>query len=448
MARACGGHGADVRARPARGANEAAKVGNGAGGKHGAGTAPEASGRAGGNVGLSRPMEPRPTVRLLPGRHKRLRAGHPWAYANEIAMSAEARALPPGTLVRLESADGQALGAAMFNPRALAAARRLDPDPEREIDAGWLAARLAAALALRRRLGLAPWCRAVHAEADGLPGLIVDLFGGAAVAQLNSAGMARLEAPLVEALREVLRPEALLFRNDSAQRGLEGLDTETRVVFGEVSGPVDLVEGGCRFLCDPLAGQKTGWFHDQRDNRAFAAGLAGGARVLDLYAYLGGFGIRAALAGAREVVMVDRSRQALELAARAAGLNGVGGRVRTERADAFAFLEAAAPASFGLVIADPPAFVRARKDLGAGLRGYRKLARLAARLVAPGGFLLAASCSHTVAPEAFAAEVARGLVRAGRTGRVLRMAGAAPDHPVHPMLPESAYLKAMVLQLD
>ena len=397
---------------------------------------------------MAPPMEPRPVVRLLPGRQKRLRAGHPWAYANEIEMSADARALPPGTLVRLESADGQALGAAMFNPRALATVRRLDPDPDREIDGDWLAARLKAALELRQRLGLAPWCRVVHAEADGLPGLIVDLFGAVAVAQLNSAGMARLEAPLVEAMREVLRPEALVLRNDSAQRGLEGLETENRLVFGEVSGPVDLMEGGCRFLCDPLGGQKTGWFYDQRDNRAFAAGLADGARVLDLYAYLGGFGIRAAAAGAREAVLVDRSRPALELAARSAGLNGVGGRVRTERADVFAFLEAAASERFDLVIADPPAFVRSRKDLGAGLRGYRKLARLAAGLVAPGGFLLAASCSHNVTPEAFALEVARGLGQAGRTGRVLRMAGAAPDHPVHPMLPESAYLKAMVLQLD
>ena len=393
-------------------------------------------------------MEPRPVVRLLPGRQKRLRAGHPWAYANEIQMSAEARALPPGTLVRLESADGRALGAAMFNPRALAAVRRLDPNPDRRIDAEWLAERLSAALALRQRLGLAPWCRIAHAEADGLPGLILDLFGGVAVAQLNSAGMAGLEAPLVEAIREALSPEALVFRNDSAQRGLEGLEAESRLVFGEVSGTVDLVEGGCRFLCDPLGGQKTGWFYDQRDNRAFAAGLATDARVLDLYAYLGGFGIRAALAGAREVVLVDRSRPALELTARAAALNGVGGRVRAERADAFAFLEAAEPESFDLVVADPPAFVRSRKDLGAGLRGYRKLARLSARLVAPGGFLLAASCSHNVTAEAFAAEVARGLGLAGRTGRVLRMAGAAPDHPAHPMLPESVYLKAMVLQLD
>ena len=394
-------------------------------------------------------MEPRPVVRLLPGRQKRLRAGHPWAYANEIEMSADARALSPGTLVRLESADGQALGAAMFNPRALVAVRRLDPDPEREIDAGWIAERLRAAVALRRQLGVAPWCRVVHAEADGLPGLIVDLFGRVAVAQLNSAGMARLEMPLVDALREVLRPEALVLRNDSAQRGLEGLETENRTIFGEVSGPVDLVEGGCRFLCDPLGGQKTGWFYDQRDNRAFAAGLAEGARVLDLYAYLGGFGIRTALAGAREAVLVDRSRPALELAARAAGLNGVGERVRTERADAFGFLEAAASSErFDLVIADPPAFVRSRKDLGAGLRGYRKLARLAAGLVVPRGFLLAASCSHNVTPEAFALEVARGLGQAGRTGRVLRTAGAAPDHPVHPMLPESAYLKAMMLQLD
>ncbi len=393
-------------------------------------------------------MEQRPVVRLLPGRQKRLRAGHPWAYANEIAMSAAERALPPGTLVRLESADGRALGVAMFNPRTLAAIRLLDPDPTREIDAEWFAERLSAALELRQRFGLSPWCRVAHAEADGLPGLIIDLFGNVATVQINSAGMARLESPLVEALRKTLNLEALVFRNDSAQRGLEGLEAETRLVFGTVSGPIDLMEGGCRFLCDPLGGQKTGWFYDQRDNRAFVAELAKDARVLDLYAYLGGFGIRAALAGAREAVLVDRSRPALELAARAAALNGVDGRVRMERADAFPFLEAAEPKSFDLVIADPPAFVRARKDLGAGLRGYRKLARLTAGLVAPGGFLLAASCSHNVTTDAFAAEVARGLALAGRRGRVVRVAGAAPDHPAHPMLSESSYLKAMALQLD
>jgi len=393
-------------------------------------------------------MESRPVVRLLPGRHKRLRAGHPWAYANEIAMSAALRALEPGSLVRVESDSGGALGTAMFNPRALAALRRLDRRPDREIDAAWFAARLKAALGLRKRLGLLPWCRLVHAEADGLPGLVLDLFGGVAVAQLNAAGMARLEAPLVEAVREALRPEALLFRNDSAQRGLEGLETENRLVFGAISGPVELVENGCRFLCDPAGGQTTGWVHDQRDHRAFAAGLAAGARVLDLYAYLGGFGIQAAAAGAREVVLVDRSQPALELARRAAGLNGAGARVQTARADVFAFLEAAGRERFDLVIAAPPAFVRSRKDLGAGLRGYRKLARLAARLVAPGGFLLAASCSHTVTAEAFAKEVAHGLSLSRRTSRILRTAGPAPDHPIHPMLPESAYLKAMALQLD
>ena len=394
-------------------------------------------------------MEPRPVVRLLPGRHKRFRAGHPWAYANEIDMTPALRALAPGALVQLESAAGEALGVAMFNPRALAAARGLDRRPDCEIDAPWIAAKLRAALALRQRLGLAPWCRLVHAEADGLPGLIVDLFGELAVAQLNSAGMARLEAPLVEAIREVLQPAALVFRNDGAQRGLEGLESENRVVFGALSGPVDLLENGARFLCDPLGGQKTGWFYDQRRNRAFAAGLAEGGRVLDLYAYLGGFGLQAVLAGASEALLVDRSQPALALAERAAGLNGVAGQVKTERAEVFAFLAAAAGSQrFDLVIADPPAFVRSRRDLGAGLRGYRKLARLAAGLVAPGGFLLAASCSHNVTPEAFAAEVARGLAQAGRRGRILRTAAAAPDHPVHPMLPESAYLKALALQLD
>jgi len=248
----------------------------------------------------------------------------------------------------------------------------------------------------------------------------------------------------------VLAPRAIVLRNDSPARALEGLEPELRIAKGEIDGPIELSENGARFLADPREGQKTGWFFDQRDNRRFVAGLSAGARVLDLYCYAGGFAIAAAQAGADAVLALDRSEPALALAAASAELNGVGRRCRFQRADAFGELSrlVAAGERFDVVIADPPAFVKSKKDLGPGLRGYRKLARLAATLVERGGVLFIASCSHNVEPPDFAEAVRRGLEDAGRSGRILRSAGAAPDHPVHPWLPESAYLKAQALVLD
>ena len=392
----------------------------------------------------------RPIVTLQPGRHKRADSGHPWVYSNEIVMDAAAKALPPGTLVTLRKAGGEALGVATFNAHTLVSARLLDRDAKRRIDRDFFAARLESALALRRRLYAEPHYRLVHAEADGLPGIAADRYGDVLVAQINTAGMARLEPEWVAACDAVLAPRAIVLRNDSPARALEGLEPELRIAKGEIDGPIELLENGARFLADPREGQKTGWFFDQRDNRRFVAGLSAGARVLDLYCYAGGFAVAAAQAGADAVLALDRSEPALALAAAAAALNGVGQRCRFQRADAFGELSrlVAAGERFGVVIADPPAFVKSKKDLGPGLRGYRKLARLAAALVEPGGVLFIASCSHNVEPADFAEAVRRGLEDAERSGRILRSAGAAPDHPVHPWLPESAYLKAQALVLD
>jgi 23S rRNA (cytosine1962-C5)-methyltransferase len=392
----------------------------------------------------------RPEIRLNPGAHRRVMAGHPWVFSNEIEMTRAAKALEPGSLVRLLAHDNRAIGTAMFNPRTLIAARLLATDPAAAIDREFLAARLARARRLRERLYDEPYYRLVHAEADGLPGAVIDRYGPVLVLQLNSAGMDRLAGELLAALGETVAPEAILLRNDSSARGLEGLPAETRWAKGERSGPIELVENGARFLADPASGQKTGWFFDQRENRAAVAALAKGESLLDVYCYTGGFAIAAAVAGAAGVLAIDRSEPALALAGEAAKLNGVGERCRFERGDAFESLEriAAAGERHGVVVADPPAFVKSKKDIGAGSRAYRKLARLAASCVAPEGFLFIASCSHNMEAAAFAEEVRRGLHDAGRGGRILRASGAAPDHPVHPHLPESAYLKALLLQLD
>jgi 23S rRNA (cytosine1962-C5)-methyltransferase len=392
----------------------------------------------------------RPTLRLLPGRDRRVRAGHPWVFSNELDWSPALRRLPPGLVVRLESAAGRPEGAFMFNPHSLIAARRLSRDPDTAIDRGFVAARLARAGALRARLFEAPFHRLCHAEGDALPGLVVDRYGAVLVVSHNTAGMAALEPEILAALTDLLAPVAVVARDDSPARALEGLPERVALLAGVLPERTTVEEGGVVFPLDPLGGQKTGWFYDQRCNRDAVAALARGARVLDVYCHAGAFGLRCAAAGAAQVTLADRSESALALAAEAARANGLAARVEIVRAEAFALLErlAGQGARFDLVVCDPPAFAKTRKDHGPALKGYEKLARLAAALVAPGGFLLLASCSHHVAAEEFATCVARGLARAGREGRVLRSAGAGPDHPVHPNLPESAYLKAELLQLD
>src|SRR5579863_1328077 len=389
----------------------------------------------------------RPVVTLLPGGHRRAEGGHPWIYSNEVEMDVAAKALPPGSLVTVKRADGRPLGVAMFNPHTLLAVRLLDRDAARPIGRRFLLRRLERALKLRERLYRTPYYRLVHAEADGLPGLVVDRFGAVFVVQSNAAGMAALEPLVVDALTTLLLPDAIVLRNDSPVRTLESLPQEVRVARGAVDGPVPVEEGGAVIAADVLGGQKTGWFFDQRDNRAFVAGLANGARVADLYCYSGGFAIAAARAGAASVVGIDRSEAALALAAAAAKRNGVADLCDFRRAEVFAEAASlgAAGERFDLVVADPPPFARSRRDVPAALRGYRKLARLAAGLTLPGGYVFLASCSHNVAPADFAEAARRGLADAGRAGRILREAGAGPDHPVLLGLPESAYLKSLTL---
>jgi 23S rRNA (cytosine1962-C5)-methyltransferase len=390
----------------------------------------------------------RPTLRLLPGRDRRVKAGHPWAFSNEVAITPAARALPAGSVVRIEGDDGVRHGAWHFNPHSLIAARRLSADPEAACDGAWFTARLAEALALRQRLFTTPHYRLVHAEADGLPGLVVDRYGDVVALQANTAGMEAATPLIVAALDSLIVPRGIVARNDSAVRTLEGLAEETRLVAGDASGAV-VEENGVRFPVDLLGGQKTGWFFDQREHRARVARLAQGASVLDAFCHTGGFGIGCALAGAAQVTLLDRSEHALATAMQAAALNGVADRVTAQRGEAMEALERMVGEGrrFGVVITDPPAFAKARRDQPAALRAYGKLARLAATLTERGGFLFIASCSHHVAPGEFADAVAWGVHRARREARILHMGGAGPDHPLHPMLPESAYLKGMLLHL-
>ena len=394
-------------------------------------------------------MTDRPLIRLNPGADRRVKAGHPWAFSNEIAMTAAARAIPPGSVVRLEGDDGVKHGAWHFNPHSLIAARWLDDDPMAGCDATWFRKRLGECLALRDRLFDAPFYRLVHAEADGMPGLVVDRYGDALAVQANTAGMDRALPDIMAALQDLVAPRVVVARNDAAVRKLEGLEEGVALLQG-ADGMAVVEEGGLSFPVDLLGGQKTGWFFDQRPNRAVVARMAKGRTVLDAFCHLGGFGLAAAQAGAAQVTLLDRSEHALDLAMQAAARAGFGERATSLKAEALDQLErmVASGRRFEVVIADPPAFAKTRKDIPAALKGYAKLARLAAGVTAPGGVLFIASCSHHVGPSDFADAVAWGMHRARRRARILASVGAGPDHPVHPALPESAYLKGQLLALD
>ena len=380
------------------------------------------------------------------GRSK-AHSGSPWIFSNEIRMDEAAKAIAPGAVINVRGEDGRSFGTGYFNSKSLIAVRLLADDCDVVIDADFFAARLGRALALREAIYDKPYYRLCHAEGDGLPGLVIDRFGDTLTVQIGTAGMERQLETIVAALEKILKPKAIVLRNDAPSRALEGLDSYVKMRKGEAKR-ITIEENGARYNADLAEGQKTGWYYDQRDNRAFAAQLAKGKSVLDAFSYTGGFGILAAKAGAKEVVCLDSSAPALAIAEESARTSGV--TIKAVKADVFEELERlkAAGETFDIVLADPPPFVKSKKDLEPGAKAYRKLARLAADVTAPGGFVMVASCSHNIAPERFAQECAQGLQRVGRRAALIRQAGAGPDHPVHPLLPESAYLKALFFALD
>lgn len=394
----------------------------------------------------------RPVVRLRPKAEARaIRHGFPWVYADELVLDRRTQALPPGILAVLEDADRRALGLVTVNTGSKIVARMLDPDPNAEIDRAWFAARLGRALALRERLYDRPFYRLVHAEADGLPGVVIDRFGDVAAVQPNAAWAEAHLPDLTAALMAVTGVTTVVKNGQGRARALEGLAEETAVIAGAVDGPVPVPMNGATYLADLTGGQKTGLYFDQRDNHAFAARLArGGARVLDVFSHVGGFALAALAAGAGQALAVDGSAAALDLARRGAEASGLADRFATRQGDAFAVLEALAAegARFDVVICDPPAFAPNRAALEAGLRAYERVARLAAPLVAPGGFLVLCSCSHAADLASFRTACGRGIGRGGRRGAIIHTGGAGPDHPVLPQLAESGYLKALAFRLD
>ncbi len=386
------------------------------------------------------------SLRLKKHADRRLKVGHLWLYSNEIDIDVTPlKALEPGQQVVVEAANGKALGVAYVNPNSLICARLVSREPKQGLDRSLLVHRLNQALALRERLFAAPYYRLVHGEGDLLPGLVIDRFGDTLVVQLNTAGMQAVLPELLDALDKVLAPTTVVLRNDTSGRRQEGLELGVEVVKGAVSEPVLLEENGVQFTAPVLDGQKTGWFYDHRVNRAWLNQFVAGKRVLDLFSYVGGWGVQAAASGASEVLCVDSSAAALERVAENAALNGLHERVSVGEGDAFEALAAlkADGEEFDVVILDPPAFIKKRKDMANGERAYGKLNRDAIRLLGRDGLLLSASCSMHLAPERLM-DVVRGAVRhQDRHGQVIFQGHQGPDHPVHPAIPETSYLKAL-----
>ncbi|QUJ77514.1 class I SAM-dependent rRNA methyltransferase [Sulfitobacter albidus] len=394
---------------------------------------------------------PYPVVRLQPKANARaIRFGAPWVFANELVLDRRTRKLDPGSFAVLEDSARTPMGVVTVNPESKIIARMMDPDPNAAIDHDWIAARLRRALALRTRIYDAPFYRLIHAEGDGLPGVVIDRFGEACVIQPNAAWSDALIEVLTAALVEVTGVTTVLKNAAGRTRSLEGLDDASGVLHGDAPTEAVAVQmNGAVYMADLIEGQKTGLFYDQRPNHAFAAGLSRGGSVLDVFSHVGGFGLAALAGGATSALCVDGSAPALALAERGAQAMGRGDALTVRQGDAFEVLTAMAQegVQFDTVICDPPAFAPAKPALEKGLRAYERVARLAAPLVAEGGVLGLCSCSHAADLAQFRTACVRGIGRSGRRGQLIHTGAAGPDHPQLPQLAETGYLKALFFHL-
>lgn len=381
------------------------------------------------------------TLKLKPREERRARAGHLWVYSNEIDTDDKFRTIVPGTLCRLTDSRDKPLGTGYVNPRTLLTLRLLSSDGRAEIDQAWFERRLQSALELRERLYAEPHYRLVFGESDGLPGLVVDRYGDCCVVQITTAGMELLKPQILAALQAVIRPRGIVLRNDTGARELEGLAGGVEVI-GEVPASIEVIEDGLRYAIDLQAGQKTGFFFDQRDNRARLQRYVQGRSVLDVFSYVGAWAQRAMHYGAASAACIDSSQPALDAALASAKRNQL--KIETIRAEALDGLKAlrAEGRSFDVVIVDPPALIKKRKDFEAGLEHYAALNRAALQLLSPDGILISCSCSHHLQAD----DLQRILLREARTTarrlQILEQGGQGADHPVHPAIPETRYLKA------
>ncbi|WP_145010330.1 class I SAM-dependent rRNA methyltransferase [Pseudomonas oryzihabitans] len=391
-----------------------------------------------------------PRLRLKANADRRLRAGHLWVYSNEVdVVATPLTAFEPGDQAILETTSGKPLGVVALSPNNLICARLFSRDTGYTLDKSLLVHRLKVALSLRERLFGSHCYRLVYGDSDLLPGLVVDRFNDILVVQIASATMERQREAILAALLQVFKPQGVLWKNDGSARAAEGLGSYVEVAYGEVPDWVALEENGVRFEAPVREGQKTGWFYDHRLNRARLAPYVEGKRVLDLFSYIGGWGVQAAAFGASEVMCVDASGFALDGVERNAALNGLAEKLVCVEGDVFEALKElkAGEEKFDVIVADPPAFIKKRKDLKNGEAAYRRLNEQAMRLLNKDGILVSASCSMHL-PEDDLQNILLGSARhLDRNLQILERGAQGPDHPVHPAIPETRYIKSLTCRL-
>jgi 23S rRNA (cytosine1962-C5)-methyltransferase len=389
-----------------------------------------------------------PDLRLKPREERRLAGGHLWIFSNEVDTARTPLAgFATGALCRVVASNDRFLGYAYVNPHALICARILGRSPDHPPGKSLIVHRLQLALALRERLYAEPYYRLVYGESDGLPGLVLDRFGDVIVGQIGTAGMEAMKPAILAALAKVVGPRTVIWKNDSGARELEGLPSYVETASGPPVEEAVVEENGVRFFVPMGQGQKTGWFYDQAANRHALLKYVQGKRVLDVFSYLGGWGLAAARAGASEVLCVDSSAPALEILQRSAAANDL--TVRSERADAFDALAALRESGerFDVVVIDPPAFIKRRKDIPKGQAAYRKLNQLAMQVLSRDAILVSCSCSHHLAQDDLIVAIQQAARHVDRFAQLIEVGGHAPDHPIHPAIPETRYLKALFCRI-
>ncbi len=391
-------------------------------------------------------MTPLPLLRLKKHEEKRARQGHLWIYSNEIdTQTSPLKLFSPGQLVEIQDARGDFIGKGYINPNTLLCARILTFNSTENIDENFFIQRIRLALELRKNYFSGPYYRLIYGEGDFLPGLVVDRFGDTLSVQLTTAGTENLKNIIIAALIKVINPQAIVLRNDHSMRQTEGLNSYTDVIYGSISGSTEIIENQTRFLIPVNEGQKTGWFYDHGDNRRRMVPFIKDKRVLDVFSYLGSWSIQALKHGAKEAWALDASASALDICQQNAKLNQVEQQFHTLQGDAFQQLKNLHQNNeqFDVVLLDPPAFIKRRKDKKEGLLGYQRINELAMKVLSPEGILVTSSCSMHLETQELIDCVNRASHHQQRCTQIIGRGHQNVDHPIHSMIPETAYLKTL-----
>ncbi|OIO01091.1 MAG: hypothetical protein AUJ51_09185 [Elusimicrobia bacterium CG1_02_56_21] len=387
-------------------------------------------------------------LKLRPGAEKRRAHGHLWVFSNELELVDTA--IPPGTICGLLYPGGKPAGIGFFNPKSLIAMRLLVHNTL-DLPKDFIKERLAAAFEYRGTLGIDRSCRVCFGESDGLPGLVVDRYGDAVVVEILSAGMELLKEEITAALTDLLRPRGILYKNTHQFRQLEGLKSYEETAFGVMPEKAKITENGLDYWVPMADNQKTGWYFDQRENRAALAPFFKGRKVLDLHTYLGAFAITAAKSGAASVWGVDSSEKAIEMATENAELNKVGDKIVFRKEKAERLLEAMEagqlPESPDFILLDPPNIVRNKKHLPQALKMVARMAGTAIKVLPRGGYLAVSTCSHHISRGMFMETLAGAAAKAGKKAVLVELRGQAKDHPVLLSMPETEYLHFALLRI-